>query len=178
MTLNRPRSGCGGPQHYTTPIPRQEQPAQAPQSPCVATILNAINKQFGTNLTSANLVPLITSASKNDMPADHFLRGGGINIYVQATNLTQTQFNSMVPGRYPTTSAGTLGPNLFIFQGTVPRTETAIYQQNIDSQTNSLGVTFTAHLDSADPVDVVGAIDHLFTDVFQINRDPCPTKGD
>jgi len=54
---------------------------------CTATILGAINGQFGTDLSSANVT-------------GNFFWGGAVNIDISASNLASSQYNSIHAGRY------------------------------------------------------------------------------
>jgi hypothetical protein len=139
-----------------------------PQDPCTEKILAAINNQFETDLTASDLV---VPPGKTDRI---FTRGGGRNIYVEATNLSHDQFERIVPGRYQTDEHNSRRPTLHI-PGNNSVGGTAVYQRNVDLNTGVLDVTLTAHLDSANPwADVVGFFKHMVVDFFQVSRDLCP----
>jgi RHS repeat-associated protein len=153
------------PNQHPAEIPEQ---TGQPEDPCVQKILDAINSQFQTDLTRSDLV--VPEGKLENI----FTRGGGRNIYVQATNLSEAQFNKIKPGRYSLNPKSSMGPTLHL-PGNGSEGGTAVYQQTVDLNAGVLGVTFTAHLDSANPTtDVVGFFKHMVVDFFQIHRDPCP----
>jgi len=130
--------------------------------PCQPVILSAVNNQFGTNFTGANVQSFFTN-------------GGALNLVITGTGLTAPQFNSIHTGRFPSSVLGAItghGPSLHI-TGQTPLDPGAVFnKRNIGGVTT---VTFTAHIDSAYAYNPLGALAHLFTDVLGSGtRNPCP----
>jgi RHS repeat-associated protein len=133
-----------------------------PPNPCQATILNAVNNQFGTNFTDANV-------------QSTFNNGGAVNLVINGTGLPPSQFNAIQPGRSPSNFLGAItgyGPSLHI-TGQAPLDPTAVFNNSNDGGATS--VTFTAHIDSAWADNPIGALLHFFIDVLgSKTRNPCP----
>jgi RHS repeat-associated protein len=163
-------NGCPLPKTWRPnqhPAKIQEQTGQ-PQDPCVQKILDAINSQFQTDLSTSDLV---IPANRR---VDTFTRGGGRNIYVRATG---KQSGAIRPERYSLNPRDVVGPTLHIprdGEGSGPNQ--AVFERGRDDVLGEY-VIFTAHLDSANPSrDLAGAVTHLFVDVLKLGRDPCPAN--
>jgi RHS repeat-associated protein len=145
--------------------------------PCDTKILNAINGQFGTQFTTAN-VNYSRSGTYN----------GAYNLVVSGSVPTAAEFNALQPGRYSLnpglgyTLGG--GDSLHIPGGGEPipianpitgvptATPTPFQNSNIGG---GYSYTFTAHLDNGFPYNPFGFIFHELTDVAgRGSRDPCP----
>jgi RHS repeat-associated protein len=132
------------------------------QQTCQDAILNAVNNQFGTNFTAADVQSTFTN-------------GGAVNLVINGTGLPASQFNSIQTGRSPNGFLGAVigyGPSLHI-AGPAPLDPSAVFNSsNIGGATS---VTFTAHIDSAWAYNPIGALLHYFIDVRgQATRNPCP----
>jgi len=159
----------GGDQPTGTAQPENPQT----QEPCVDTVLEAVNNQFGTQLTASSLV----IPPGRDVRT--FQRGGGLNVYVQAAGLSQEQLDRIRPGRYSTNPRAAVGPTLHMPRAGEGRgINQAVYERGVDDVLGQK-VIFTAHLDSANPSkDLAGAVAHFFRDLLQIGRNPCPVSSD
>jgi len=148
-----------------------------PDNPCNQKIINAINNKLGTNLTVNNIT---NAGAQNNTQG----RGSQWNIDVAASSandgLTANQFNAIQPNtHFPmSTTAAVLG-----WGSTLHIAGTGTFQHFFDpgaqfSSSNvggQLSVSFTAHLDSANGGNPLGAIMHFFRDVlFHKHRNPCP----
>jgi RHS repeat-associated protein len=133
-----------------------------PQNPCAPSILRAVNQTYGTDLTEANI--------QRD-----FTNGGAANLVLGAPNLPARQFNAIQPGRRPLSLLTTLigyGPTLHIAGPGFLDPAAVFSNSNIGGATS---ITFTAHIDSAFAYNPIGAVIHLFLDVFgHGSRNPCP----
>lgn len=137
---------------------------------CQTKVLAAVNNQFGTNLTGANVLP-----TSDPLPA----AGGEINVNFAVTGgLSPEQFNAIQPGRYaPSGIFGFLtgfGPSLHVTSGPsgLDPTAQAFGNSNVGGM---LSASFTAHIDSAWANNPIGAILHWFIDVLGKNtRNNCP----
>jgi RHS repeat-associated protein len=145
-----------------------ENETQPPQTTaCTTTILSAVNSQFGTNATPANVI--------NTSSSGQGAGGQATNLQILLAGLPAGQFNSIQPGRYPLSPLTWLtgyGPTLHV-TGQTPFDPTASF-----SNSNVGGITsvnFTAHIDSAFAYNPFGALFHLFIDFLHIGgpRKPC-----
>jgi hypothetical protein len=133
--------------------------------------LNAINSQFGTNLTAANILP-----TSDPNPQTN---GGQVNTnFGVVAGLSAAQFNAIQSGRYaPPGVFGFLtgyGASLHVVAG----------PSGLDPSANMFGssniggmysVGFTAHFDSAWANNPLGALLHYLIDVrgHGAHRQPC-----
>jgi hypothetical protein len=133
--------------------------------------LNAINTQFGTNLTAANILP---TSDPNPQQS-----GGQVNTnFGIVAGLSPSQFNAISNGRYaPPGILGFLtgyGPSLHVTGGPsgLDPTATVFANSNFGGM---YSVQFTAHIDSAWANNPIGAILHWFIDVrgHGSHRQPC-----
>jgi hypothetical protein len=168
-----PISGGGGggasstfpPQVQTEPLGQiTEDRFGTPPDACTATILNAVNGQFGTNFTPDNVQGL------------PFPNGQAINLNILGNGLPSTQFNSIQTGRYPLSWWSYFigyGPTLHITGETVFDQQAAFTNSNVGGVTS---VLFTAHIDSAFAYNPIGALIHLLRDKLHLGgpRNPCP----
>ena len=144
---------------------------QSQPTACQQAVLNAVNSQFGTNLTAQNILP---SSDPNPTPG-----GGQVNVDISVNSgLSPAQFNAIQPGRYaPPGPLGMLtgyGPSLHVVAGPSRLDSTALTFAN-SNVGGMYSATFTAHIDSAWADNPVGALFHLFIDVLGHNsRNPCP----
>jgi len=132
-------------------------PQTPPQtSACEAQNLNAVNNQFGTNFTSANVTgefQFSTGAPPGQGTLNLNISGGGVS-----------------PGRYPVnwwTYVIGYGPTLHIPAG----------PSGFDSPSTLVfsSSQFTEHLDSAFPYNPIGALVHLLEDFLGIGgHKACP----
>ncbi len=154
------------------PKPQQQgRPQVSPAlTPCQQKVLNAVNKQFGTNGNASDVSP-----SSNPLPAS----GGEVNVNFNFNSgLTATQFNAIQPGRYaPAGFWGWLtgyGPSLHVVAGPSSLDTTAMTFANSNVGGN-LSASFTAHIDSAWAYNPIGALLHWKIDVRgHATRNPCP----
>lgn len=136
------------------------------QNACSATILSAVNKQFGTNFAPSDV---------QGNPWDH---GEGININILGANLPAAQFNSLQTGRYPLNWYSYLigyGPTLHVTGTTQSDPLPAFFaNSNVGGQTS---VLFTAHIDTSFAYNPIGFLIHLIRDILHIGgpRKPCPS---
>jgi hypothetical protein len=136
------------------------------QNACSATILNAVNNQFGTNFTS------------KDVQGNGWANGGGTNINILGTNLPAAQFNSLQTGRYPLNWYTYLigyGSTLHITGTTRLDPLPAFFaSRNVGGQTS---VLFTAHTDTSLAYSPIGFLIHWFRDMLHIGgpRAQCPS---
>ena len=149
----------------------------APNNPtqptaCQIKTLNAINNQFGTNLTAANILP---TSDPNPTAG-----GGQINTnFGVVSGLSPGQFNAIQAGRFaPSGVFGFLtgyGSSLHVVAG----------PSGLDPSANLFGASniggmysagFTAHFDSAWAYNPFGALLHYLIDVrgHGAHRQPCP----
>lgn len=160
--LGHPPTQEQPPQIPSQPTPPPSVPTPQPQNPCAPSVLRAVNQTAGTNLTSA------------DVQRD-FTNGGAANLVLGANNLPAAQFNAIQPGRRPLSLVTTLfgyGPTLHI-AGPGFFDPNAVFSNSNNGGTTS--VTFTAHIDSAFAYNPIGAVLHLFLDIFGAgSRNPCP----
>ncbi len=141
-------------------------PGVPPSQPdCQGPILNAVNNQFGTNFTDANVQSTFTN-------------GGGFNLVINGTGLSASQFNSIQTGRYASGFLNAItgvGPSLHLPAYDAVNDPNAIFNNsNIGGMTS---VTFTAHTDSAFAYNPLGALLHYILDVSdqgKATRNPCP----
>lgn len=138
---------------------------QAQNNACTQPVLNAVNNQFGTSFTSA------------DVQGNPFGNGGATNLNILGSGLPTSEFNSIQTGRYPLNWWSYVigyGPTLHItgrgFFDPAPATFT---NSNIGGVTS---VLFTAHIDTSFAYNPIGALIHLFRDLLHIGgpRNPCP----
>lgn len=138
---------------------------------CQVKTLNAINSQFGTNLTSANILP-----TSDPNPT----AGGQINTnFGVVSGLSPAQFNAIHSGRFaPSGVFGFItgyGSSLHVVAG----------PSGLDPSANLFGASniggmysagFTAHFDSAWAYNPFGALLHYLIDVrgHGSHRQPCP----
>lgn len=132
---------------------------------CKASVLGAVNSQFGTNFANANI-------------QSSFMNGGGANLIITASGLRAAQFNGLQTGRYASGFLNAItgvGPSLHIAGYNAVNDPNAIFNNsNIGGMTS---VTFTAHTDSAFADNPFGALLHYILDVSQhgkATRNPCP----
>jgi RHS repeat-associated protein len=129
---------------------------------CTGKILSAVNNQFGTSFTSANVG---TGPVYGPFPWPQ-VPGGTVNIDI----FPQGQAGGISPGRYPVnwwTYVIGYGSTLHIPAG----------PGGMDSPSTLLfsASQFTAHLDSAFPYNPIGAVVHGVKDVLGIGgHSPCP----
>jgi hypothetical protein len=148
----------------------------APNSPaqlttCQQTILNAVNNQFGTNLTAQNVLP---TSDPNPTAG-----GGQVNVnFGGGFGLSASQFNAIQSGRYaPPGFFGFItgyGPSLHVVSGPSGLDPTAgTFQTSNIGGLTSFG--FTAHIDSAWAYNPFGAFLHWLIDVrgHGSHRNPC-----
>jgi hypothetical protein len=132
---------------------------------CAVRVLSGVNQVFSARFTFANV--------KGQLPSP----GGGANFLIGATGLPATQFNAIVPGRYPLSPVTWLfgyGPTLHVVGGPgfLDPFATSFSKGNVAGVTS---VLFTAHVDSAFAYNPVGALLHLAIDVVGYKtRNPCP----
>jgi RHS repeat-associated protein len=132
------------------------------QNPCTQSVLQAVNNQFGTNLTEAN----VTSEFQFSTGAPPGQGTLNVNFSVPAA----AQPTGVSPGRYPLnwwTYVIGYGSTLHIPAGPggLDSSSTLFFS---DSQ-------FTAHLDSAFPYNPIGALLHWLEDVLGIGgHKQCP----
>ncbi|MFQ5904177.1 MAG: RHS repeat domain-containing protein, partial [Candidatus Binatia bacterium] len=147
VLVNIPCDFMGGP--IGTPIPPH---------PCEFRILKAINTQFGTNATPANV-----------LPNSGFENGGAVNTRVRIDNLPAEQFNPITPGRF----GGNIGfgPSLHI-----PSVDARGQKFKKTNKGGRTSVEFTAHIDSANAHrGPIGLAIHVIIDVIGSDRrNPCP----
>src|SRR6185312_13271275 len=124
---------------------------------CEKKILNAVKEQFGTTFTSDDIEAEFQFSA--DVPPGQ----GTFNLDISVP--PQDRTNSTSPGRYPETIwtyISGIGPTLHIPTGPggldSPQTLTFSNSQ------------FTAHIDSGFPHNPLGALFHLFKDVFGDRR--------
>lgn len=133
------------------------------KNPCMQTLLNAINNQFGTSFGKGNVT------GGNTFNA-------AFNIVVRGVNLPPGAFNSLQPGRYPIGVGGVLGSGASLhIEGSGPSQDfPPLSNGNVGGVTS---VGFTAHTDTGWPYNPVGGIRHAQIDVRSkgANRSPCPT---
>ena len=159
-----------------TPIESRLYPVVAPNNPtqptgCQATILNAVNAQFVTNLTGANILP---TSDPNPQA-----NGGQVNTdFGVVSGLSAAQFNAISSGRYaPGGFWGFVtgyGSSLHVVGGPSKLDPTAMNFSNSNIG-GMYSVQFTAHIDSAWANNPIGAIIHWFIDVrgHGSHRQPC-----
>ncbi len=141
--------------------------------PCDAKILDAVNAEFGTNFTTANINYNLSG-----------MYNGAYNIIVTASpdQLTPGEFNALEPGRYSLSpSLGYtlgLGDSLHIPSGGEPIPINGVPTPTGFSNGNyggNLTTTFTAHLDDGFPYNPIGFIYHNIVDIGDPpSRSPCP----
>jgi len=137
---------------------------------CQQTVLNAVNNQFGTNLTAENVLP-----TSDPNPT---IGGGQVNVnFGGGWGLSPGQFNAIQPGRYaPPGVLGFLtgyGPSLHVVAAPseLDPTVGAFANSNYGGLTS---FAFTAHIDSAWADNPFGALLHWIIDVLGHNtRKPC-----
>lgn len=160
-----------GPGQYIPPSNPAAPNNQAQPTACQTKTLNAINSQFGTNLTAANILP---TSDPNPQA-----NGGQVNTnFGVVAGLSPTQFNAIQSGRYaPQGVFGFLtgyGSSLHVVAG----------PSGLDPSANMFGssniggmysVGFTAHFDSAWANNPIGAFLHWLIDVRDhgAHRQPC-----
>jgi RHS repeat-associated protein len=157
------------------PIPGAPTSPQAPNNgqltACQQTILNAVNNQFGTNLTAQNVLP---TSDPNPTAG-----GGQVNVnFGGGYGLSASQFNAIQSGRYaPPGFFGFItgyGPSLHVVAGPSGLDPTAgTFQTSNFGGLTSFG--FTAHIDSAWAYNPFGAFLHWLIDVrgHGSHRKPC-----
>jgi len=137
---------------------------------CQTKVLNAVNSQFGINLTDDNILP-----TSSLLPQ----QGGQVNVDIGINSgLSPAQFNVIQPGRYaPPGVLGFLtgyGPSLHVVAEPTPLDPTALVFSNSNIG-GEYSVSFTAHIDSAWANNPIGALSHLIVDVLgHKSRNPCP----
>jgi len=144
---------------------------KTPSAPpdCISVILKAINSQFGTDLTIAD----VSTGTSTD-PQE----GGQVNLDIGSMNLTGTQFNAIQPGRYPPSSIwgriSGYGPSLHVVDAPSDLDPNVLTFTNVNDG-GVYTVSFTAHIDSAWADNPLGALFHWVSDVLGANtRNPCP----
>ena len=169
-------SGSSGGGGATQPQPPAQKPKPQPPSSgtqpqtqqpqidvCPATILSAVNNQFGTNFTP-------------DDVQLQFNNGQATNLNILGTGLPAAQFNSIQTGRYPLSPLTWLigyGPTLHVTGQTFFDPAPATFaNSNIGGSTS---VLFTAHVDTSFAYNPFGFLIHVFRDLMHIGgpRKPC-----
>jgi hypothetical protein len=149
--------------------------SNAPNNPtqptaCQQTVLNAVNNQFGTNLSASNIS---STSDPNPQP------GGQVNVNFSINGgLTATQFNAIQTGRYaPSGFWGVLtgyGPSLHVVAA-----PSGLDLNTLTFSNSNVGgvysASFTAHIDSAWADNPIGPLLHWFIDILGAkSRNPCP----
>ncbi|MFQ5874392.1 MAG: RHS repeat-associated core domain-containing protein, partial [Dehalococcoidia bacterium] len=130
-----------------------------PPHPCEFKILDRVNAEFGTNLTSTDVIGR----------PDPSTSGGTVNVVIQGTNLTAGQFNAIRPRRI---SGNALGTSSTLH---IPRKDFS--RSNVGGRRSTI---FRAHLDSGNPLDlfpipfIPGGLVHGVQDVLTDRGGPCP----
>ena len=157
-----PVNTAGGVGGSSSPAPNNDSTIP---SACKAAVLGAVNQQFGTPFSNANI-------------QSSFMNGGGANLVITASGLPAAQFNSIQTGRYASGFFNFItgvGPSLHIAGYDAVNDPNAVFSNsNIGGVTS---VTFTAHIDSAFANNPFGALLHYILDVSKhgkATRDPCP----
>ncbi|HET9409269.1 MAG TPA: RHS repeat-associated core domain-containing protein [Candidatus Sulfotelmatobacter sp.] len=132
---------------------------------CVNRIVGALHQVLG------NFTATVTGSRDAGI-------GTATNIYVEATGLSASQFNALMPGARWSLNSGFgaqalgLGPSLHIanpeswFDGSFAQ----FFNQNNGGM---LFVAFTAHIDDGNPNRPLGFFEHLFVDLLGGNRPKC-----
>lgn len=133
---------------------------------CVAAVLSAVNRHFGSNFGRRNIV------------GKPFQRGGATNVDFSTAELPDGCFLSFQPGRYPLSFLTWLtgcGPTLHITStgsdGAIDENRQALREQHMRAEPGRDGLTlFRAHIDSAYAYHPAGFVAHLLVDVLYFGK--------
>jgi hypothetical protein len=142
------------------------------QTVCAQRIVNELNVRIqGFDFTPDDMAPIQMASWTS--PRMGLLRGGGYNIRIVKSELSEKQVKKVKAGRYATKFDWLLdgvSPSLHVPGLTLG---SQLLLKTKDS------VDFTAHIDSAFAYFPAGALAHLFVDVIGADtRDPCPLPRD
>lgn len=142
------------------------------QNVCQELILSTLSDQFNIHFTDTDVVPVQAPNWSQSYPG--FLHGGGYNIHVVTTGLSQDEINHFQDGRFIGHDANghgdALQPSLHI-PGSVDGANLVV-----KTFANGVGtLDFTAHIDSAYADSPLGFVKHYKIDVLgHATRPPCP----
>lgn len=147
------------------------------QKECQERVLDALDKAFGLNLDTSDIAPVRAPSWPEEKYG--FLHGGGYNLRIVVSGLSESEAQKIRQGRYEGDQDGHKDSFVGSLHVVGSVSGVNMFFDTVDPASGDSSFDFTAHIDSAYAGTPWGLIDHFFVDVLGADtRDPCPASGD